>query len=772
MAPRSRTGCLTCRQRKLKCSEERPVCAQCTKASRECIPASGITFRHQQNPSMNAEDHGEGSLKNFYGYKETFGKHTTWVEIPKDLTFVHTSNPYDDGDDRPGGIAGYDDGDTTFMTDDLASFHDTHAGAELDLHPTTYPSYATHGLEALSAVASQDQYSFAPPPSSMDTHDQTSPRQSAVQGLQPGPPATSQNIDYILNPSSAKGASPAISNLDPQLHSPTNSAKQAYVSSPEAHQSPFEHVRTSSYSPAHDRASLRRKGSSRGGGGARGAAITEPELAFLLRHYSECMGFWMDIFDHGLFFSSHVPTLAGLARVNGRKAVMGGQITAKRQSLTEKWPGPRMSAEAWRHLARQYYDLAVSLLRQALAGATRPSVPEGATPGTISDIQGHPLPSTDSDELVAATAVLCVYEFFDVSGAEWNRHLDGVQSLFDIANDRMMDLTRPPSPAAVTDSITQRLAATLGGPRPGLSKGRRGVFWCFVRQDMLSAFINNTHTRVDTSDLAAWRSAGLKIAPDGFVYPSNPSHADYIAENAMADDMICNAFIWLLAKLVNFLVTPHSVTNQPSLIGPQTKRQNLFTETWEELDAQLQTWYDSLPDSFVASAIRQPENENRIEEKWFPKSMCASTMQWWHFARIQMLHNKPYVAPAPISSSDKSHLLGAATPGMNLAQQHANYASITRQCHEHAKEIVAIGLGRSDEGARVHSVQPLWTAGLVLGMHDEKAEFGPQIDMWRRSIIEQLRGIETDTGWASEYRVHSLLELWGLPAYWQLEEAE
>lgn len=36
-----------------------------------------ITFRHQQNPSMNGDD--QDSLKSFYGYKETFAKSTTYV---------------------------------------------------------------------------------------------------------------------------------------------------------------------------------------------------------------------------------------------------------------------------------------------------------------------------------------------------------------------------------------------------------------------------------------------------------------------------------------------------------------------------------------------------------------------------------------------------------------------------------------------------------------------------------------------------------------------
>lgn len=87
-AMRSRTGCLTCRQRKLKCDEQKPVCGQCTKANRECVAGSGIVFRHQHNASMNkGNGDGEGAgLKAFYAYKNTFDERSVWVDVPKQGT--------------------------------------------------------------------------------------------------------------------------------------------------------------------------------------------------------------------------------------------------------------------------------------------------------------------------------------------------------------------------------------------------------------------------------------------------------------------------------------------------------------------------------------------------------------------------------------------------------------------------------------------------------------------------------------------------------------
>jgi hypothetical protein len=232
--PRSRTGCLTCRHRKvhidrspthfkadacivqLKCSEERPVCAQCVKANRECIPSTGITFRHQQNPSMNHADHGEGSLKSFYGYKETFAKETTWVPLPSQLTFVHTNNPYDDEEDD----SGYVDHDGSLMpgTNDIYT-SEGHGKIDYEfareLAQAAYPQM--HGLEALSAVATQDQYSYAPPPAPMTQSEHSSHQHFSTAGHQEAHSNTSQNLEFILNPTSAGAANN--SNIDPRLHS-------------------------------------------------------------------------------------------------------------------------------------------------------------------------------------------------------------------------------------------------------------------------------------------------------------------------------------------------------------------------------------------------------------------------------------------------------------------------------------------------------------------------------------------------------------------------
>lgn len=746
---------------------------------------------------MNGDPVSRESLKNFYGYKETFGRDSVWVPVPQELTFITTNNPYDDEDGAGNPAVAVDDG----LGHNGMSFDPSRDTSDGDfarqLAQAAYPAYATHGLEALSAVASQDQYNYAPPPAPMSSHD---PSQAIPHGSpQQSHDAMAQSLDSLLN---VHNTHPSLTspppNIDPRLHAvdpgQPQQEQQHIHHQPEQqhHEQPPIHVRTSSYTPMRP-PSLHSKGTTGGG-----PSIRDPELAFLMRDYSEHAGAWMDLFDLGHFFATEVAMLAvdcplllyscaalaakSLSRIGGHDSELYHVSPYSRDRLAT-WPGASLDNEGWLRKGRENYDLAISLLRQTLAGASTPpssSLPHDTTAETASIAQGTPLPSTDSDELVAATAVLCVYEFIDASGPEWSRHLDGAKSLFDVAKERTVPLTREPEPVSLAKQVHERITghALESDPitRIEPSKGRTAVFWNFARQDMLSAFINNTSTRLDTADLPMWQSAGLRLSPQGYLCPSNPSHPNYSPESAMSDDTISNGLIWLLMKLVNFI----SAGDEMPSTGLGVRQSDLLAY-WHELEGQFRAWYDGLPPSFRAIFVGT-DAASGLEERWFPRPMCASAMQTYHFARVQLLHNKPHTSTgSPFSPPPRSNSAGhkgnageppstssninnthANTPGSSLAARHASYASILQQSRFHAKEIVAISLGRSDEGTRIHSVQPLWTAGLVLGAGGgEDGVVGDETRTWRRTVLELLNGVERDTGWACEYRARNLEALWG-----------
>jgi hypothetical protein len=195
----------------------------------------------------------------------------------------------------------------------------------------------------------------------------------------------------------------------------------------------------------------------------------------------------MDLFDFGTYFSSYVPVKAlenpllkyaavayaakALARVQSRRPVnvMGGSGSRY----------PDVHSIDWYHKATQYYDTAVSLLLQELKRDSISSDSDSDRDVCRGPVNKRRKSSNTSfksntDELLAASAILCVYEFLDASVPEWAKHLNGAKSLLVIAQERMMPLSSAPS---------MIMSANLAF----ISKARRATFWNIARQDMLAA---------------------------------------------------------------------------------------------------------------------------------------------------------------------------------------------------------------------------------------------------------------------------------------------
>lgn len=218
----------------------------------------------------------------------------------------------------------------------------------------------------------------------------------------------------------------------------------------------------------------------------------------------------MDLFDLGTYFASYVPVRAisnpllkyaacayaakQLGRVKGAKAQMGGVCT--RQAAMEVW-SEKNGDFMWR--GAKYYEKAIQLLQKELQpdpdGPPPLSTPEAFgqwQANELSDDAQNPNPrkrrrrpsnnrlshGVHSDEVLAATAILSVYEFLDATGQAWSRHLSGVKSLLDVAEIGVMPLETRSSDG---DSPYQTVKKT------GFSKTRRAAFWNFARQDYLAA---------------------------------------------------------------------------------------------------------------------------------------------------------------------------------------------------------------------------------------------------------------------------------------------
>ncbi len=199
----------------------------------------------------------------------------------------------------------------------------------------------------------------------------------------------------------------------------------------------------------------------------------------------------MDLFDSGTYFSSHVPikalahplikcaACACAAKQLGRMS--DTRDTAAGGHHVEAELGSRLSAGRidWYYCGAKYYDKAIQLLMKTLQGDGHVSDPicdrEISHENQRSVSEGpqdrNPISDAKSDQVLAATAILCVYEFLDASGPAWNRHLSGTKSLLDVARKQMTAADEDSWPPA---------------PHSLFSAARRAIFWNFARQDYLS----------------------------------------------------------------------------------------------------------------------------------------------------------------------------------------------------------------------------------------------------------------------------------------------
>ena len=206
----------------------------------------------------------------------------------------------------------------------------------------------------------------------------------------------------------------------------------------------------------------------------------------------------MDLFDCGRYFSFHVPVKAPsdpllryaacayaakqLGRVGGIKPPVGGFCS--QQSRMELWPGDQKLDGLW--LASKYYDKALTLLQTALEEQRHWSNHDNAAtseartdtradsndgPEATQSLRTHERPRT-SDELLAATAILCEFEAMDANGVAWSRHLSGTKSLLDVAEVGMQ-----PSDGTLCK----------GRDEVKFPGARKAIFWNFARQDFAAA---------------------------------------------------------------------------------------------------------------------------------------------------------------------------------------------------------------------------------------------------------------------------------------------
>ncbi|KAM3417488.1 hypothetical protein BST61_g5732 [Cercospora zeina] len=436
------------------------------------------------------------------------------------------------------------------------------------------------------------------------------------------------------------------------------------------------------------------------------------EMAYLIRHFTEAIAPWMDLFDRDKHFTHRVPLKAlrdallrnavaavaakQLGRVKGQKPFTGRQ--SQKPSAMEVLDDGTTEVD-WFYKAANYYDKAIAFSRQYLQAVS-------------GELSNPPSPNTqmavslaNSDDLLVAVSIFSLYESLDNRQTGWLQHLAGLKSLLGAVS---------PMQQAQNQVV------------PSLTVGRLASFWNFARADYQAAYLNKQRTLLNTEDFALWNSCGLEVQPDGSLYKStefvknDPTHSRALAE------LVAHTLLWLVLRAMNYLASDENSTARQS--------------QWEMLTRQLDHWYGNLPDTFQPCAhIRHPASGRSVRsqlcEAFFSIDVCAAAMQLYHFARILLLLHRP-ITTAIERSAFRNRLKA--------------YREVSTEAIRHAHEIIGVALGRPHPAIRVEMLLPLSIAGACLEENDE-----------RTVVLEVLHAIEQDTGHSTGMRREELMQEWG-----------
>lgn len=201
--------------------------------------------------------------------------------------------------------------------------------------------------------------------------------------------------------------------------------------------------------------------------------LDQGDFDVLLSHFRKGPGHWMDIFDCTRYFSGHLPDNIKSNTLLRHCCLALSAKTLARVGLSvrQRMVGAADHTEhEWLMIASRLYDKAVHALRTELAIHTRSAMDTGSAPNVVAA-------ASTSDEIVAAIAMLCVYELVDATEAAWEQHLDGARALI---NTGRRELARSNTESYQIDQTPPALVT-------GLSRVKSAIYWNFIRQDMLHA---------------------------------------------------------------------------------------------------------------------------------------------------------------------------------------------------------------------------------------------------------------------------------------------
>ncbi|PLB50004.1 C6 finger domain protein [Aspergillus steynii IBT 23096] len=699
----SNKACERCKKRHLKCDETRPHCQRCSTAGVQCP-----------------------------GYVQTR------KFIDQGASVRRRYAPYQDGNLRPHAPRAADDiaGDPAPVHRNLD--HPSNVSLRSEVAPADWQSDRMNQAEMHSPMHDLRIRSTAGP----------YPAGFANQVANYAPVETGPADAGLSQSRSASSRSIGPSPVPNALHEGFNQLGNVYSDSRQKPLSPNAGLAQSSPSQRSEREEFQDIFSELMTG-------TEHEIAFLIRHYSETLGPWLDLSDSNKFFGAFVPIRAindpflrfaiaalsakHLGRMKGAVLHVGsGMFTSP--ATMETYPN---SAQVdWFLKAANYYYLAASHMNASVSDAYTSVSSSAVLESPIEIVRRwlnlhtrQPRSQTLMEEqaatefwkktenLLAAATVLTLYKLLDESGDNWQSQLRGIAPLF----DTILELHHQTS----THST--------------FSHGTAASFWNLARQDYLSSYYTRLPPHFNHQNLPLWRASGLPIDDQGNVLSSDNSPIPRLSP----EDLSANSLIWLLNKVISFLAdskksqleqwagqtpipSPPAVTTTSSSSNSSTTHPT--TSTWLKLQFEFQSWLERIPETFRPCLRLQHPKDLPFPEIFYSLTSCAAAMQQYHFGRLALALNRP---PDAVS--------GPSTAFDRLQ----GYRELMKEADYRCKEICGIALGRPQSAARIYMVPLLYAVGQCF----ERAE--------ERDIVRDLlRGVEADLGLGTGEQVRKLQTAW------------
>ncbi|KAL7942064.1 hypothetical protein V8C42DRAFT_333484 [Trichoderma barbatum] len=424
---------------------------------------------------------------------------------------------------------------------------------------------------------------------------------------------------------------------------------------------------------------------------------SEQEIVFLLRHYTDNLAPWLDIFGDKCFFQTCIPRLVGthpvlkyaiaalaakhLSNVGGFRATNCGPMSTL--ALTELYPSA--GNVDWAFKAANYYHQA------ATNSQHQPPLYSAEAGSSI-------LP----DVAMASNAILTVYEMIDSNSDELYTRLRDINSR----------LVRYPNDGSTPKSIFAPFK--LHGCPAALA-----TYWHCMPHDLLSSYDQKR----------------IPLLLDYEVLYNTVGGSD--GGFSLSEPPPMTRTPWLrLFMLIAQIVAKCTAAPSRSDRGTNDMDRN---STWDYLWDALDRWHARLDLHFEPYShyklsshltLSQGLAEPVFDEILFPSPVAAATLSYYHFARILLLLAKP---------TDQSN------PQAMLLY----YREILTDIEDHCIKICGIAAARPGPAARIHSVQPLFLAGQCL--------VEPRL---RTAVVQLLQDVEADTGWPTANHISRLHQGW------------